>query len=925
MLKVPLPLFAFSTNLCRIADECMGGWKMRIFLGLFVATSMFFFLVFYFIYQKEYTFQENALTKKAELLLHDVSLILQEEFSRLSGDIFYLTTKYKKANTHEDLLKTELFDFMSYKTDYEKLHLFDPLGGVMFEISTQEGVLVLKDTQEVSAQEDLFMPEALELQEGEIAISRISAQEHLQDSMFQVFSPLVDQTEQTQGLLALSLSFKTLFHKLSSYTKHSKLTLFLANSEGECLFSSPLTSYAHKKPKEISQRSSVLWEQIQKYESAVVYDAASSFYFQRFSPLKNIQQYDVLHSKNKSSTLSESFLNKKLELLLIVEIQKDAIAQKTWENISKGLPYLIFGFFLVLFFLFLFVKMVQEKITNNAQLKLAASCFENAEDGMVITDPTTTIIKVNKRYTEITGYAEEELIGQKTNILSSGWTAPKIYETMWTELLNNNFWEGEITDRRRDGSIYSQWLRIVTIRDNKENIIHFLGVTTDITERKKSEEKIKKLAYQDPLTGLPNRTLFDDRLCKAIEVAKRYNRKLGLLFVDLDDFKLINDTSGHYIGDMFLMQIAKKLQKSIRQSDTLARFGGDEFVILLEDYEKTDIVSIAQRVLDDLKEPLHINAIEYLPSASIGIAIFPDDAKDKIELLQHADTAMYKAKEFGKNNYCFYQLDMNIAINFRLSKERNLKKALEKEELFVVFQPQVSLAEKKIIGVEALLRWHNEELGFVSPDKFIHVAESLGLIIPFTNFVLEQSSKAIKCFDAAGFKDITVAVNISSLHIKKENFVSSIHDIIKANHIDPQRIELEITEGALIENIEDTINKLETLQSLGFSIAIDDFGTGYSSLSYLKKFSFDKLKIDREFVHHLPTDYDDINIIKAIIAVAKALHMRLIAEGAETQENIKFLEENECDIVQGYFFSKPLQLQECIDFFDHFEYSGSHS
>ena len=889
---------------------------MRAFIGLFFITASLFSFVFYFIYQKEYHIQEEHLSKQSDLLLEDISFILQEKLARISGDIFYLTSKYKKEHTKNKPITNELLDFMRYKTSYKELHIFDTKGIEQLFISSQNNEVFLEEELNLLTNPHLlYIQESLELNEGEIFLSKL----HSQDNYLKVASPIFNHIGKKQGVLVLDVSFDTVFEKLVNYTKHTHLQIYIANHDKEWIY--PPQSAPSKKSDQVLKKFSLLWEEIERYESAEVRTDTHTFYFKFFNPLKKIQHYDILHKEHKSNTLTDSFLDKKLEFILIVEIPEGAIAQRTWENVSKGLPYFLFGFFLVLLFLFLLLRMLQEKINNTAELKLAASCFENAEDGMVITDPTTKIIKVNKRYTEITGYAEEELIGQKTNILSSGWTAHEVYKNMWIDLMEKNFWEGEITDRRQDGSVYSQWLRIITIRDKRDKIVNFLGVTTDITERKKSEEKIKKLAYQDALTGLPNRTLFDDRLVKAIEVAKRYNRKLGLLFVDLDDFKLINDTSGHYIGDLFLMQIAKTLQKSIRQSDTLARFGGDEFVLLLEDYEKTDIVSIAQRILDDLKEPLHINDVEYLPSASVGIAIFPDDAKDKIELLQHADTAMYKAKELGKNNYCFYQLDMNVAINFRLAKERNLKKALEKEELFVVFQPQISLDEKKMIGVEALLRWHNEELGMVPPDRFIHVAESLGLIIPFTNFVLQKSCEAIKRFDKLGLSHIKIAVNISSIHVKKENFVASIHQLIKENGVAPKRIELEITEGALIENIEDTIYKLETLKSLGFSIAIDDFGTGYSSLSYLKKFNFDKLKIDREFVRHLPTDLDDISIIKAIIAVAKALNMQLIAEGAETEENIKFLEESHCEIIQGYFFSKPLQLEECLEFANDFNYT----
>jgi len=886
---------------------------MKFYLQLLLILGISFWSVLYYIYHKEQQFQKEKLFDEAQLLTHDLSMILQEELTRVSGDLFYLTAKYKKQDTRTTPIHSDFADFMHYRSYYTKLAVYGVDAKEHFRISSDQQNVSLDFSKKGSLYlEQKQLQEALELKENEVISSALNTTTLQKESFYTVASPLFNLHEQIEGVLVLKISLEPLFEKLQNYTKNSGFSLYVMNAKGDTIVDQGALA-SDKKLDPLLKQLQTKTQNYGEFEDLLYYVTA-------FHALEKLQAYDVLQSSSKSSTLQKHLDDANHTFTILITIDKTLLSTQTWASVSKGLPYLIIGFIILAIFLTLFSRLLNERMRTATELKLAANCFENAEDGMVITDAKTNIIKVNKRYVEITGYSQKELLGNSTRMIASGWTSKKVYEQMWNELNEHHFWEGEITDRRRDGSIYTQWLRIIAIVNENAKVTNYLGVSTDITQRKHNEERINKLVNQDPLTSLPNRNLFEDRLAKAIEHARRYKRDVAVLFIDLDDFKLINDTSGHYIGDMLLMEVAKKLKNLVQRNDTLARFGGDEFVILLEDYDKTDVGVLSQKILNELKTPLFLNEMEYLISASIGIAIYPDDANDKIELLQHADTAMYKAKDLGKNNYCFYQLDMNIAINFRLSKEKNLKKAMQNNELYLLFQPQISLTQKRVTGLEALMRWENKELGFVSPEKFIHVAESLGLIVPFTEFVLEQSCQALVEYNKSGIHNITIAVNISSLHIKELDFVAQIYKIVSKYDIDPKYIELEITEGALIENIDDTIAKLQNLQALGFSIAIDDFGTGYSSLSYLKRFNFNKLKIDRAFVQHLPTDLDDISIIKAIIAVAKALNMKIVAEGAETQENIRFLEENGCDIVQGFFFSKPLTLESSKEYIQNFSY-----
>ena len=535
---------------------------------------------------------------------------------------------------------------------------------------------------------------------------------------------------------------------------------------------------------------------------------------------------------------------------------------------------------------------------------------------MLITDAEMTIIRVNAKYEAITGYSAKELLGNTPKMISSGWTSESVYSEMKEALIQESYWEGEIIDRQRDGSIYHQWLRIIALKDNNDITTHYLGIARDITERKKSQDRIQKLAFEDVLTGLPNRQLLLDRIEHAIAASKRHNHSLALIFIDLDDFKIINDSAGHMVGDKVLIGVAKRLQALLRETDTISRIGGDEFVILLEEVNQTLVSTTIERILETFAQSMTIGAEKYFVSASIGAALYPQDAQNTEELFRNADTAMYTAKNMGKNRYSFFVTQMNEAVTRQMLIIQQLQTAVKEGNFTLVYQPQISLSQNSVVGAEALIRWTDSKLGFVSPAEFIPVAESSGLIVPITMWVLEQT-----CLDIKKIQNqykIRIAVNISSKHIKEKDFTQNVHNIISSFDVKPNQIELEITEGALIDNVDDTVKKLEELKSYGYSIAIDDFGTGYSSLSYLKKFGFQKLKIDQAFVSGLPEYEEDIGITKSIIGIGKALGMKLIAEGAETEENVSFLREYGCDMIQGYYFSKPLSLDDFITFTSEF-------
>ncbi len=541
------------------------------------------------------------------------------------------------------------------------------------------------------------------------------------------------------------------------------------------------------------------------------------------------------------------------------------------------------------------------------RLRQSAIVFENTADGVIITDADNNIIDVNRAFTEITGYRREEVLGKNPRILRSQRHDEKFYQALWNSLNTTGKWRGEIWNRRKDGSIYPEWLTISNVHEEGGKLTNYVAVFADISAVKHSQEQMEYLAHHDALTGLPNRLLFNDRLSHALNHAQRNRLMLAVTFLDLDRFKNINDSLGHQAGDALLKQVAKVLVRSVRQEDTVARIGGDEFILILENiHEAKDAMIAAEKLMLALNEPFKLEGQEIHVAASMGISLYPRDGKDASTLLRNADAAMYRAKEGGRNGYQFYTRELTQNAIERVFMENNLRRALEQDELTLFYQPQIDLHTGRIIGIEALVRWQHPELGIVSPAKFIPVAEDCGLIHSVGDWVLQTACTQAACWLKKGLSFGHIAVNVAGRQLQRGGIVNTVRTALKESGLPLSMLELEVTENFIMREAEHAINQLEALRELGVVLAIDDFGTGYSSLSYLKRLPINKLKIDQSFVRDIPEDPNDIAISNAVIALGQSLQMTVIAEGVETSEQVEFLKEAGCHEAQGYFYSMPL-------------------
>lgn len=549
------------------------------------------------------------------------------------------------------------------------------------------------------------------------------------------------------------------------------------------------------------------------------------------------------------------------------------------------------------------------------KLRLAASVFENTTEGIKLTDEQGNIQSVNPAFTKITGYREEEVIGKNASILKSGRHNADFYKKMWESLQKTDNWKGEIWNRRKTGEVYPQLMNISAIKDEKNNTKNYVAVFSDITQVKLSEERLNFLAHHDPLTELSNRILFQDRLKQSLTRAERNKEIVALLFFDLDRFKIINDTLGHSIGDLVLLSVTKRLKECVRKTDTISRWGGDEFTVILPSIKHIqDAAKAAQKILDSLAKVFVIKEHEFFISASIGIALYPSDGHDTETLIKNADSAMYHAKDRGKNNYQFYSNVVNKKTIKWLSLETSLRRALEKKEFLLYYQPQIDLISGQVTGVEALIRWQkNNKL--IPPNDFIPIAEETGLIIPIGKWVLNRACHQNKAWQKAGLTPVPISVNLSAKQFQQKDLLIMIKQALSESGLDSKYLVLELTETAVMQEPKTTTSILKELKAQGgFEISIDDFGTGYSSLSYLKRFPIDTLKIDQSFVRDITTDPEDSAIIAAIIAMGHSLNMKIVAEGVEIKEQLGFLKEHKCDKAQGFYFSVPLTAEAFTNF-----------
>lgn len=552
------------------------------------------------------------------------------------------------------------------------------------------------------------------------------------------------------------------------------------------------------------------------------------------------------------------------------------------------------------------VEMEERQFTQE-RLNLAANVIASSNEAILITDASAKIVDVNEAFSRVTGFSKDEVMGENPRFMNSGWHDKKFWEDVWKIVAAESHWRGEIWDRRKNGEIYPKILSISSIFNEKGEVTNYIGIFSDITREKLTEQRLERLAHYDPLTGLPNRVLFRDRLKQAISTARRSGAKVAILFLDLDGFKMINDTLGHPAGDQLLVAVGRRLSESMLKSDTVARLGGDEFTLMMVEFEDIPEVSrLAQKVLGICRRPFSVSGRKVFITASIGLALYPNDGTDVDRLLQHADTAMYSAKRRGKNRFQYFSQDMNAKAVQRLNLETALREALNQDEFQVYYQPRVDIASDTLVGCEALVRWKHPHLGMVPPNEFIPVAEAAGMIEKIGEWVLIQACRQIKDWISETNKGLVVSVNLSSHQIRGQETVDRIGGILKEIGLPSSCLELEVTESALMRDIEEGVRTLTSLRSLGIPLSLDDFGTGYSSLSYLKRFPVQKLKIDRSFIKDVTVDPDDESIVKTIIAIGHSLRMKVVAEGVETKEQTDFLRENGCDEVQGFYFGRPL-------------------
>lgn len=588
-----------------------------------------------------------------------------------------------------------------------------------------------------------------------------------------------------------------------------------------------------------------------------------------------------------------------------------------WQLLVSSIITICFA----IFSLFLFrlnrrlgVK-IQELGESESSLQKLSSAVTNSGSSIIITNRRGEIEYVNPKFTLMSGYEPEEIVGKTLDILNPQQASEIEAEHLWSPEYLQPSWEGKLYSVRKDGGAFWSAVTVSAVRDKAGRITNYVVAAVDITELTEANRLMQQLALFDSLTGLANRRLFMDRLTHALAACRRERTALALLFLDLDQFKRINDTLGHDAGDLLLLTIADRLKSCVREKDTVSRLGGDEFTVLLTDVKDTySVTHVAQQILKALKQPIKLHKHEVIVSTSIGITLAPVDSDQAEILMKNADLALYRAKECGRDRYHFFTEELNTQALRHLLLEQELRNAHREDEFALAFQPQVDLRTESVISVEALLRWNHPKHGLVAPDDFITVAEETGLIIPIGRWVLRNACMQVKMIQELTGRDIKVAVNLSTRQFRDPHLERIISEVLTESGLNPEWLELEVTESMLMDDIDKVIEQLNRIKSTGVTITIDDFGSGYSSLSYLKRLPVDILKVDRQFVRDIPDDISDMEITSAVIAVAHKLNLKVIAEGVENIDQRDFLVINKCDYAQGYFYSKPLSFEELYQF-----------
>jgi diguanylate cyclase (GGDEF)-like protein/PAS domain S-box-containing protein len=548
-----------------------------------------------------------------------------------------------------------------------------------------------------------------------------------------------------------------------------------------------------------------------------------------------------------------------------------------------------------------------ENVSSELLNLSAAQVISHMREGVMITDADHNILAVNEPFSTVTGYKSEDILGLNPRVLKSGEHKTPFYVKMWASIAKSGYWQGEIINKRKNGEFYTEWISISSVKNSDGHITHYMAVFTDITKKKRAEETIRHMAYYDALTDLPNRAMFRDQLKTAMAQAERHKEMLGVLFLDLDRVKVINDTLGHDMGDRLLKAVAERLLSCLRQTDVVARLGGDEFMLLITGVKQLkEIVALTEKILEAVRPSFHFDGKDLFTTASIGVSVFPNDGHDPETLLKNADTAMYRAKRGGRNNYQVFDPTMKAEVFQQLALDNGLRRALEQNEFVVHYQPQIDIESGRIVGMEALVRWDHPELGLLPPSTFIQWAEDSGLIIPIGERVLRMACAQNKKWQDSGHPTIKVGVNISGKQMRQSNIIETVRRILAETGLPPSCLDLELTESVLMDLYGQAMNIPHELKAMGVGFSIDDFGTGYSSLNYLKRLPVNTLKMDQSFVRDLTSDSNDAAIANAVIGLGHGLKLNVLAEGVETEGQLNHLRELSCDQVQGFFFSEPL-------------------
>jgi len=545
-----------------------------------------------------------------------------------------------------------------------------------------------------------------------------------------------------------------------------------------------------------------------------------------------------------------------------------------------------------------------------AEHRLTATVFRASSEAIMITDAENRIVDVNPAFTRITGYPRSEVLGRNPRLLQSGIQSDSFYRELWAAINQNGHWRGEIWNRRRNGELYPEWLTLDRVLSPEGAVLNYVAMWSDISERKEAEARIHYLAHYDALTDLPNRVLFNDRFNQALLHARRYNQAVALMFVDLDRFKVVNDTLGHRVGDELLKQVAERLRQCVREEDTVSRQGGDEFVVLLTGLDTSSSAAlVAEKILAALAQPVLFEGHELAVTGSLGIACYPGDGADPETLMKNADLAMYRAKNVGRNNYQFFSPELEQGALFRLTLENAMRRALDRNEFALHYLPQVDNPSGRVLSLEALIRWHHPERGLLLPDQFIPLAEESGLVLPLSLWVLRRAARQLAEWRTRGLALVPIAINLCEAQLRQPDFAEAVRSILEEEGVEGRWFELEFTEAALMYDTERNMRVLTELKQLGVGITLDDFGVGYSNLNILRRLPVDTLKIDRSLVSDVTRSEDDAVIVDAIISMAQSMNLKVVAEGVETADQAGFFKARACAEIQGHFFSKAVDAE----------------